>query len=1254
MSRLANNALERKRKKEEEEKFNKPSLGDRLGMAAVDVSRDFKEDDDDDISSMDKVSAFADTAADRLAGGVGRGAARITDAVLPGVNTFGLEEFADEWDERAETSREGQKAQGAAGAGTAFGTAAKGTLDAASLVAPSMAASKAIKGTRMFRKAMEGGRASRTGARVGENVVSGVPASAVDVAQEVGRGNDPNALRSAGVGLAVDVAVPLAGAALRGARALAKSGLPQGMADRIAREADSVPPPPDNPLGSVAISGSRADDARAAIDGAIVSKQGKDIGGTAIKGGNDLGAAIDANASKVAVENPQAIGKAFADVGEMDTRNLVLNAVARENSKKNMRGMVKTLVGENADGNTVNRLTRKLTDANTYNDVVKVIDDESARLANITEHTPVPSDARRAADALDGTTPEPKTAAAAVDSADSTLSASAPARFSDDLQMRVDDGAVNPTVRPKPISEIEAGSDSALVGYDELDRARVDEYKSMMQSGEAVDPVVLRVGDDGVERLSDGAHRITAAKELGHTDIPAVRETTPHEMAASVEPHTVASLEAPVEVKVFKPLRDEVAEQKPDFKATDTTHFEEGASMNADEISRLANELGIDLAEFDKNVVRELSKKGVEYGRKEQIFNSISKIAQDTATFAGKTLGRDGTNLVYDLIKGENFMKQHMEMLGPMMRDTQDLINKIINPKSGVVDKIKGTRKSSVAREKLFHNVVLALEDRANAGKYLRNDNEMELFKRFESFFDYFKEMRIAQGMHVEENYRPWVKMMVASDPPKYSITNKRINVDSPFSKERTGDEPFDKIEGDLGKLMHGYAMSQLSEMAYKAPIERFNKNFADSRAWTRIRKQDMDTGLEYINNLLNNAVRPNKKNILERGIDKSVSTVYENILKYNARVALLNLPQRWLSNTQVSKTAVKQAKNMSKELTDEIMPGMAFGSKTVNDMAAELDVAYGGAKTRKISEFLSKHDFEAKSEIANIVDGYKKGFMQGIMDTDPYKVARQQGMDIEQAVRSAMKDPESFEFAARRGNFVVNDTQFGLSKIAKPLMLRAGGSYGRPFQMFIRFPLGMSNFALQSMNSKKLRALEFLKRGNPAEGSLGDLHMAGRAMQDTIEESLQAAKQGVDVNVPVNVLEEQLKVAKKNLAIIDDSIEKLSTTSGKNNFGTMAKMWGAAAAIQVIFDGGMQAVLDDPTGPEAQQAASRSNPTISDRIAGQNSVLGGITSAASPVDKYGGLNERAMLNLVPGVGLAANRGRDIKSIIDSFTGSEE
>ena len=93
--------------------------------------------------------------------------------------------------------------------------------------------------------------------------------------------------------------------------------------------------------------------------------------------------------------------------------------------------------------------------------------------------------------------------------------------YSGDIKELVDSGRVSGNVANEPVSTLKIGSDSTQ--FSELDKARVNEYKAMIQNGDTIDPVIVsRQG--GETFVQDGAHRLQAYKELGYDTVPTMEQ----------------------------------------------------------------------------------------------------------------------------------------------------------------------------------------------------------------------------------------------------------------------------------------------------------------------------------------------------------------------------------------------------------------------------------------------------------------------------------------------------------------------------------------------------------------------------------------------------------------------------------------------------------------------------------------------------------------------------------------------------------
>ena len=116
-----------------------------------------------------------------------------------------------------------QPDQAMARRGMQFGTALKGTAEAALTVLPAAAASKVAQATTVYRAGLRSPlSAIRIGTRIAENVISGVPATVVSTLQEVGRGKTPNIAREALIGTLADAIIPVIG---KGVQALRSAGI---------------------------------------------------------------------------------------------------------------------------------------------------------------------------------------------------------------------------------------------------------------------------------------------------------------------------------------------------------------------------------------------------------------------------------------------------------------------------------------------------------------------------------------------------------------------------------------------------------------------------------------------------------------------------------------------------------------------------------------------------------------------------------------------------------------------------------------------------------------------------------------------------------------------------------------------------------------------------------------------------------------------------------------------------------------------
>lgn len=164
---------------------------------------------------------FVEGSNEKLYGGLTRGATRGVDFVLPGKNTFGLEQFADETD--AEMNGLGQFTE-TGQAGETFGSVQKGAVDIATIVIPQSKLDKLAQANKVYQTLSNGSKIMQIGGKMVKVVPGSVAGTGIDYLQQIGRGDDPDLAKAMATGVGFDLAVEAASGPLgRGVNKLRKA-----------------------------------------------------------------------------------------------------------------------------------------------------------------------------------------------------------------------------------------------------------------------------------------------------------------------------------------------------------------------------------------------------------------------------------------------------------------------------------------------------------------------------------------------------------------------------------------------------------------------------------------------------------------------------------------------------------------------------------------------------------------------------------------------------------------------------------------------------------------------------------------------------------------------------------------------------------------------------------------------------------------------------------------------------------------------
>lgn len=182
---------------------------------------------------------FVEGSNERFLGGTTRGLVRTADMLLPGKNTFGLEEYADDTERVRKVTDTGK-------AGETAGTIQKGAFDLATMAIPGSKVDKVVQGSRFVKGIDTASKAGKAASYVARIVPGSLASTGIDMAQEVGRGNDVNAARSTAMGVGADLLLPavLKGAVKGGKRLIGKGGEAAVKANKMATgtPVDSIVP----------------------------------------------------------------------------------------------------------------------------------------------------------------------------------------------------------------------------------------------------------------------------------------------------------------------------------------------------------------------------------------------------------------------------------------------------------------------------------------------------------------------------------------------------------------------------------------------------------------------------------------------------------------------------------------------------------------------------------------------------------------------------------------------------------------------------------------------------------------------------------------------------------------------------------------------------------------------------------------------------------------------------------------------------
>ena len=772
----------------------------------------------------------------------------------------------------------------------------------------------------------------------------------------------------------------------------------------------------------------------------------------------------------------------------------------------------------------------------------------------------------------------------------------------------------------------------------------VERAKQEIENGTAL-PIRIRQTPEGGIVIEDGRHRLQAAVELNLPSYPI------EDVSASYGGTPVKTIAAEVTPQV------DIGEITMDLSPADRAAAALGQSPRApktakptelavigDVDSDLAREIGIDTGKLDPEVAKAityLTQGKVASDASEKATKAIGRYLSDSIGYATRTLGEAGARTAESLVRGSKTKADMKTALRPEMVEIVKLSKNIAG-------------KTETARIQTGANIVKALEDRENVAKYITDPETRQLYDRIVTVFDTIKERMIAEGMPVRDNYSPWNMLKDYSESPSYlaeGLTDKKTRVVSGNAMERSLDERPPLTNNNILEVLPRYVDGMINHISFTPVLDEFTDALDSVPAHIRANTSQFNDGIQYLNKMLANGISQGSSSVTDKWIKGLQNNVYSAFLWNNPKNAAFALSQKLLAAGDITADGRNLAKAFDPEDLKLVDSKAWFGERTVSgDIAggAEASTRAGEAlRSTKVGEAARKYDINRWGEQKSVEGPFRQAFAQGLSQSKAYTEAIASGKTQSQAIKIALKDPAALAFAERSGNIQVNNTAFGANSLARPEFLRDSSAVKRALTMFMRFPLGISNYVRDTIQIKDARALDVIQRGDPRATSIANMRGEYKAYLKGLKDVESAVKDGkapADAPTP-EIIRDHIKLVEDNVKIIDNTIKDLSSLRAGKRVAALSAMWAATAAIQFAWDGIASTINPEADAPTVGGSVSKTDPTVVSLANpwNQNSkVRAGFNSPLNPVNKYGGINSRTVLNAIPVVGAINTASRTV------------
>lgn len=488
-------------------------------------------------------------------------------------------------------------------------------------------------------------------------------------------------------------------------------------------------------------------------------------------------------------------------------------------------------------------------------------------------------------------------------------------------------------------------------------------------------------------------------------------------------------------------------------------------------------------------------------------------------------------------------------------------------------------------RDEINKSVVGALEDRANADKYLDTAEKQKVYKNVLSIFEYYKGLLREKGYKViEEDYYTHIGKHDVIDQILQGEDLKDLNKPldqfisekSPYLKPRFDVEM--EILKDLPKVMTSYMRSVSKEIAYKDAVEYYRGDFRKDIPVT-MQGRSMDLAFHNLKNSLNPQFSQGK---LMHFADQIRSNQYTGYLAYGLKQSAQNFTQRMLAEMYITPRAKEIYNEVYSPKRDysgsKIAEIMAQSDKITPKQRKDLMMVTDDLGLETVSPLTKKfreNDFFQKAELGNWHASAAMGIMNVVANDPRFEsTLKKNDGDAYKTVNELLEDKELAQKALREADVISMKTQ------VSPL---PGSRMPANDYPLVRLFTSMKNFKLRYIQvltdiAKPMdgiggfRAMKIIERGMNGEVIPVEVLRVVENTRKAVEQEVKRVKEKGGKfkmedgeEIPMQLAQDYLSFLKSKEKELNEVIGKAEPAKRSDMLKTLAKYHAALFSISLV-----------------------------------------------------------------------------------------